>query len=51
MNPLNLLWIVPVSFSAGFAAGILYAAIAMQAQAYDDWDEEKEYSGLLTDDE
>ena len=49
MNILHLLWIVPVAFSAGFAAGALLAAMSMQAAAWDD-DEEKEYSGLLTED-
>lgn len=42
MNPLHLFWIIPVSVAFGF----LMAALCAAAE-----DDEKEYSGLLTEDE
>ena len=45
MNPLHLFWIIPLSAFAGYITALLM----IMAAACDE-DEEKEYSGLLTDD-
>ena len=46
MNPLHLLWIVPLAHVFGFIRGAVMASCALS----DDDDDEKSLSGLLTED-